>query len=82
MAEADLAAVQTRRMFPTRVVQRMQVTVQTRVIAGLLGSAKPVRAPWFLRMLTRIPLFQRIPARIVGLGVRPEHIHSPALPPL
>ncbi|HEY4136762.1 MAG TPA: FAD-dependent oxidoreductase [Alphaproteobacteria bacterium] len=78
----DLAAVQSRRLFPTRVVQRMQVFVQRNLIASLLGSRDAsIRAPWILRLLTRLPLLQRIPARIVGLGVRPEHIHSPALPP-
>ncbi len=82
VADGDLARVQARRMFPTRVVQRMQVFMQRTVIAGLLGSAEAtIRAPWILRQLTRLPLFQRIPARIIGLGVRPEHIHSPELAP-
>jgi 2-polyprenyl-6-methoxyphenol hydroxylase-like FAD-dependent oxidoreductase len=82
LAESDLAAVQERRLLPTRVVQRMQVAVQDNVIAGVLGSAAPTRAPWYLRLATGIPLLRRLPARIIGLGVRPEHVRSPALPPV
>lgn len=85
-ADGDLAAVQTRRLWPTRVVQRMQVAVQTRIISSVLTAkrpgAPPLRAPAILRLLGRCPRLQRIPARIVGLGVRPEHIRSPALPPV
>lgn len=81
-SEQDLAAVQARRLLPTRVVQRMQVAVQTRIISGVLASEAPVRAPWYLKLAAGIPLVRRIPARIVGLGVRPEHIRSPELPPM
>ncbi len=82
LAQGDLAAVQQRRLLPTRVVQRMQVAVQTRIISGVLASEAPVRAPWYLKLAAGIPLVRRIPARIVGLGVRPEHIRSPELPVL
>ncbi|MFN4283235.1 MAG: FAD-dependent oxidoreductase [Alphaproteobacteria bacterium] len=80
LAESDLAAVQARRLFPTRVVQRMQVAVQRRIISAVLG-ARAVRPPALVRLLGRCPRLQRVPARIVGLGVRPEHVRSPALPP-
>ena len=74
----DLARVQHRRTLPTRVTQRLQVLAQNRIVQPVLSSTKPLRAPWILRLFNRTPLLQRIPARIVGVGIRPEHVHSPA----
>ena len=76
----DLARVQHRRTFPTRVTQRMQVLAQERVVQPVLSSTEPLAPPWILRLFNRVPLLQRIPARIVGVGVRPEHVQSPAAP--
>lgn len=75
----DLARVQHRRTFPTRVTQRLQVLAQNRVVQPVLRSTRPLEANWLLRLMDRTPLLQRIPARIVGVGVRPEHIQSPVL---
>jgi 2-polyprenyl-6-methoxyphenol hydroxylase-like FAD-dependent oxidoreductase len=71
-----LAAVQRRRTFPMKVIQKMQVTVQNRLIDPLLDTDTPVEAPWLLRLFNRIPFLQRIPARLVGIGVRPEHVRT------
>ena len=76
----DLARVQHRRTFPTRVTQRLQVLAQNRVVQPVLRSTQPLAPPWAVRLFNRFPLLQRIPARIVGVGVRPEHIRSPAAP--
>jgi 2-polyprenyl-6-methoxyphenol hydroxylase-like FAD-dependent oxidoreductase len=76
MRESDLQAVQKRRMFPTRATQRLQVTVQNRVIKRVLGSTKPMTLPWQLKWMARWPTLRRILPRIVGLGFRPEHIRS------
>ena len=73
----DLAAlqrVQRRREWPVRVVQRMQITMQDRLIAPVLGASGPVRMPVFLRLLGRFALLRRIPAWFIGVGVRPEHV--------
>jgi 2-polyprenyl-6-methoxyphenol hydroxylase-like FAD-dependent oxidoreductase len=75
----DLAAVQRRRTLPMKVIQTMQIAVQSRVIDRLLDSEKPITAPWTLKLFNRFPVLRRIPARIVGIGVRPEHVHSPAV---
>ena len=75
--DAELARVQKRREFPTRVIQGVQVTVQNRVISRVLGS-KRAQPPWILNVVNHLPLLQRIPARLIGLGLRPEHIDSPA----
>ena len=72
-----LAAVQARRAFPTRVIQRMQVIVQDKLLSpALLGTAQP-KPPFVMRLLRWFPILRRIPARLVGVGVRPEHIRTP-----
>src|ERR1700704_4714814 len=73
---SDLEAVQRRRMFPTRATQRMQVVVQNNVIRRVLGATKPLTLPWVLKLLRRFPYLRRIPARVVGMGFRPEHIRT------
>ena len=76
----QLRRVQARRQWPTRVTQGLQLLVQRRVIAQTLqgGDGGRVTPPLVLRFLARYPFLQRLPARLVGVGVRPEHIHSPA----
>ncbi|WP_134495651.1 FAD-dependent oxidoreductase [Microvirga pakistanensis] len=69
-----LALVQKRREAPTRLTQGLQVLVQKRMIDPVLRSRGPVSAPWLIRLLARWPWFRRIPARIIGLGFRPEHV--------
>jgi 2-polyprenyl-6-methoxyphenol hydroxylase-like FAD-dependent oxidoreductase len=76
----DLRAVQRRREWPVRVTQRVQVAVQERVVVRVLegkNEATP-KVPLLLRMLRRFPVLRRIPARLVGIGVRPEHVAIPA----
>ena len=76
----DLTAVQRRRELPTRVTQQLQLTVQRRAIARVLTTRAPLRPPALVRLLARVPLFWRLPARLIGIGVRPEHVRSPAQP--
>jgi 2-polyprenyl-6-methoxyphenol hydroxylase-like FAD-dependent oxidoreductase len=77
LTDADLAAVQRRRTLPTRLIQGIQVAIQERVLDRVLGSNKPITAPWPLRLFNHLPWLARIPARLVGLGFRPEHVHLP-----
>ena len=70
----ELRRIQKRREFPTRVTQWLQLTVQRRVIAPVLSGRRQVRPPLLLRLIAAIPLLRRIPAYIIGIGVRPEHI--------
>ncbi|MGC2508658.1 MAG: FAD-dependent oxidoreductase [Candidatus Acidiferrales bacterium] len=75
----DLRKVQERRMFPTRATQRLQVFVQDRVVTPALKSkTKIANLPLPLKLLRRWPLLRRIPARIVGVGFRPEHVKTRA----
>jgi 2-polyprenyl-6-methoxyphenol hydroxylase-like FAD-dependent oxidoreductase len=74
--EAELRAVQERREFPTRATQRLQIFLQDRVIRQVLGSTKPLSLPWPLKLLLRWPFLRRIPARVIGIGFRPEHVKA------
>jgi len=81
---AALARVQRRRDFPTRLTQRFQVLVQKRILQRVLEDDEtggPFRPPLAARLLGRFPLLRRIPARMIGMGARPEHIESPAASP-
>ncbi len=77
-SEEDLDAVQRRRTFPTVATQRMQLAIQNRIIRRVLGSTKPLKVPWMLRLLIFFPFLRRIPARVIGVGFRPEHIKADA----
>jgi hypothetical protein len=63
-----------------KVIQKMQLTVQNRLIDPLLGSDKPSKASWTMKLFNAFPVLRRIPARIVGIGVRPEHVRNTAHP--
>ncbi len=69
-----LRRVQERRMFPTRLTQQMQLIIQNRVIRRVLGSTDALVPPIAVKLLARIPWLRRIPARLIGIGVRPEHV--------
>src|SRR5438270_2443589 len=73
-----LHQVEDRRMFPTRVIQRVQKAVHDRVLTPLVvRKAVLSQVPFALRMFQTFPVLRRIPARLVGLGIRREHIRSP-----
>ena len=77
LSDEDVRAVQRRREFPTSVTQAIQLAIQNRVVRSVLSAEKPFDAPLALRLLNAIPLLRRLPARLIGLGVRPEHIETP-----
>ncbi len=72
-----LAAVQKRRAFPTRVTQRIQIMMQNNLIAPTLSERGEAKAPWFIKMI-EWPLLRRLPGRLLALGVRREHVQTPA----
>lgn len=73
-----LQRVQQRRLFPTRIVQGMQVLIQNRVVSRVLSGTGPMKPALPLTLFARIPFLRRLPARLIGLGVRPEHVRTPA----
>ena len=77
LTPAHLRRVQERRELPTRVTQRLQLLIQRRVITRVLASTDRLDPPLPLRLLARVPILQRLPARLIGIGVRPEHVTMP-----
>jgi 2-polyprenyl-6-methoxyphenol hydroxylase-like FAD-dependent oxidoreductase len=72
----DLRLVQDRREWPTRMTQRVQLVVQNRVIRQVLSGSDRLSPPFAIRLIARFPFLSRIPARMIGLGFRPEHVHT------
>jgi len=71
----ELRRVQRRRAFPTRATQALQLFIQDRAIDPLLASGSaPPGVPWIVRLAQRLPVLQRIPALVIGVGFRPEHV--------
>jgi len=77
VSDDDLRAIQRRRAFPVHATQRLQLTMQNRIIAPALGGSARPKPPLMFRLFNGIPVLRRIPARLLGLGVRPEHVHTP-----
>jgi 2-polyprenyl-6-methoxyphenol hydroxylase-like FAD-dependent oxidoreductase len=75
-----LARVHRRRVLPTVVTQRVQRLVQQRFVDRLLAGDRPAATPGVLRLLQRWPVLQGIPARVIGLGLLPEHARSARVP--
>ncbi len=77
VTEALLAEVQERRTFPMRVIQWLQVQIQNRMLTPVLGGTERPKPPFAAKFFNWFPVLRRIPARLIGMGVRPEHIHTP-----
>jgi 2-polyprenyl-6-methoxyphenol hydroxylase-like FAD-dependent oxidoreductase len=78
---AALRRIQRRRAWPTRMTQRLQLFLQKQVIGRVLSGGNSFSPPFFFRLLARFPLLQWIPARLIGIGFRPEHIKTPDIWP-
>jgi len=79
LGDADLAAVQRRRELPVRLIQGIQVLVQNRVFGPVLTEGGgELKAPFVLNLFNWLPFLRRFPARVVGMGFRPEHVRTPA----
>jgi 2-polyprenyl-6-methoxyphenol hydroxylase-like FAD-dependent oxidoreductase len=75
----DLEQVRKRRLWPARVIQRVQVTIQNQVLSPVISSTPhALTVPLPMKLLDRFPVLRRWPAQLVGVGVRPEHVHSPS----
>jgi len=81
----DLQAVQRRRTFPTVATQNLQLVIQntfmSRIVSGGASKTPPKRL-LFLELFKRFPLLRRIPARLIGVGFRPEHVRTPEESPI
>lgn len=70
----DLDAVQRRREWPTRVVQRAQILFHERVLRRIFAQSGPMQPPALLALFARFPILARLPAFAIGVGIRPEHV--------
>jgi 2-polyprenyl-6-methoxyphenol hydroxylase-like FAD-dependent oxidoreductase len=73
----DLQAIQRRRTLPVRFTQRLQLTMQNRIIGPALATNQRPKPPLLFKLFDMFPLLRRIPARLLAVGIRPEHIHTP-----
>jgi len=74
LTDDDLAAIRRRRRLPTALTQRVQRLIQSRFLDPLLQSQGPANSIAPLRLVSKYRMLQGIPARLVGLGLRPEHL--------
>ena len=73
---ALLQKIQARRAHPALRMQRLQVFIQDKILSPVLHARGDIRAPWFMYLLTALPILRRIPARIIGIGFQPEHVSN------
>jgi hypothetical protein len=79
VTEALLEAVQQRRTMPMRVIQWLQIQIQNNVLSAVLaGTARP-KPPFAAKFFNWFPVLRRLPARLIGMGIRPEHIRTPEM---
>jgi len=72
-----LQAVQARRDFPARMTQKIQLTMQNRIIGPALQGTREPKPPLLFKLFDAFPVLRRIPARLLALGIQPEHVQTP-----
>ncbi|HWY82758.1 MAG TPA: FAD-dependent oxidoreductase [Roseiarcus sp.] len=77
VTDADLQAIEDRRTLPMRFTQGLQLTTQRRIISRILETHERPKPPAFVKLFGAFPILRRIPARLIGLGTRPEHVQTP-----
>jgi len=77
VTDDDLQAIQQRRTFPARLTQQIQLTMQNRIISPALQATRQPKPPLLFRLFDAFPLLRRVPARLLALGIRPEHVQTP-----
>ena len=77
LRDDDLERVQKRREFPTRFTQGIQMRMHRTFDRALRANDRALEVPLTMRLLATVPLLRRLPGRLVGMGVRPEHVHTP-----
>ena len=76
-SDEDLHAIQERRTLPMRFTQWLQLTIQKRIISRVLEGQRRPKPPLFFKLFNIFPALRRAPARLIGVGIRPEHVHTP-----
>jgi 2-polyprenyl-6-methoxyphenol hydroxylase-like FAD-dependent oxidoreductase len=73
----DLAAIQERRTLPVRFTQAVQLIIQKRLISRVLEGGQRPKPPLLFKLIALFPVLGRVPARLLAVGIRPEHLHTP-----
>jgi 2-polyprenyl-6-methoxyphenol hydroxylase-like FAD-dependent oxidoreductase len=81
VTDEDLEAIERRRTLPMRFTQWLQLTIQKRIISRVLEAHERPKPPSFFKLFNSFPILRRIPARLIGLGIRPEHVRTPEAAP-
>jgi 2-polyprenyl-6-methoxyphenol hydroxylase-like FAD-dependent oxidoreductase len=76
VSDEDLQAIEERRTPPVRFTQWLQLTIQRRIISRVLESERRPKPPLFFKLFDIFPVLRRIPARLLGVGIRPEHVRT------
>ena len=76
VTDEDLQAVQQRRTLPVEFTQWLQLTIQRRIISRVLASHERPKPPLVFKLFGVFPILRRIPARLLGIGIRPEHVRT------
>ena len=74
--DEDLQAIEERRTLPVRFTQWLQLTIQRRIISRVLESDRRPKPPLFFKLFDIFPVLRRVPARLLGVGIRPEHVRT------
>jgi 2-polyprenyl-6-methoxyphenol hydroxylase-like FAD-dependent oxidoreductase len=77
VTDDDLRAIEERRTLPVRFTQWLQLTIQKRLISRVLASKQQPKPPLIFKLVAMLPWLQRVPARLLGIGIRPEHVRTP-----
>jgi 2-polyprenyl-6-methoxyphenol hydroxylase-like FAD-dependent oxidoreductase len=77
VTDRDLQAIQERRTFPARMTQQIQLTMQNRIVGPALQGMRQPKPPLLFKLFDAVPMLRRLPARLLALGVRPEHVQTP-----
>jgi len=77
VTDADLQAIQERRMLSARFTQWLQLTIQKRIVSRVLETQERPRPPLLVKLFGVLPALRGVPARLIGVGIRPEHIRTP-----
>jgi 2-polyprenyl-6-methoxyphenol hydroxylase-like FAD-dependent oxidoreductase len=77
VTDDDLQAIQERRSFPARATQGIQLTMQNRIIGPALQGVRQPKPPLVFKLFDAFPMLRRLPARLLALGIRPEHVQTP-----
>jgi 2-polyprenyl-6-methoxyphenol hydroxylase-like FAD-dependent oxidoreductase len=72
----NLRAVQHRRERPAHLTQRAQIFIHEHFLERVFKANEQISSPLPARLLEEFPLLRRIPARMIGIGFRPEHVLS------